>query len=134
MKNSKYGLYALVLFGYLIFSQYLLERLGEPSFYVFHPHFILIFVLIPIYLILGLLLGIEHLLCKVIIKEGRLTYDYVKAIYIGIPALLFSFYPILYFSGLPITGLISLILLKEPLTMCASIILGYVIITSLKRV
>jgi hypothetical protein len=129
-------LYALVLFGYLIFSQYLLERLGEPSFYVFHPHFFLIFVLSPIYLILGLLLGIEHLLCKVIIKEGRLTYDYVKAIYIGIPALFFSFYPVLYFSGLrtPVTGLISLILLKEPLVMCASIILGYVIITSLKRV
>jgi len=136
LKYAKYLLFTIVIFGYLIFSQYLIEAIrNHDSTYLTMT---LPYTMSPIYIILGFILGLEYLICQVIKKDGRLACDLGKLICVGIPALFFSCYSIIVFANLlaftSLSILNQLLFFKEPFFACSSIILGYTIITSIKRV
>lgn len=136
MKNTKYLLFTIVLFGYLIYSQELLGAIREhDSQYL---TMLLPYIRSPIYIILGFMLGLEHLIYHVIKKEGRLTCEYVQLLFIGLPALIFSFYTVIIIHNLwPLASLSILhrpFIFEESFIISISIILGFSIITSLKRV
>lgn len=132
-----YFIYAVALLGYMIFSNKILISVNEQVQRTFNSLPLIIWSMI-IFVVLGLLLGLERFLLETR-KEGHWKINSPKIIFLGVPSLYFSlsifilshpmnfiqgilYYPILFFSKH--TDFISIF----------QIILGYIIITSFIKI
>lgn len=79
----------------------------------------------------GLLLGLEHLICE-LRKEGAWVVNLPKIVLMGIPSLYFSLATIIYFSNIPfLSSPFGGLLARSAIFINVfQVILGYTIITS----
>jgi hypothetical protein len=136
MRMAKYLLFSIVIFGYLIFAQYLIGAI--KNFEATHLTISYHYMVVPIFIILGFMLGLDHLIDHVIKKEGKLHYD-CYGLFLTIPSLFFAAYIAIIFIK-PLAFLLVLyrpfmpfIISQEPFIAVVSTVLGYSIINSLKR-
>lgn len=128
-----YSLYSILIFSTLLFSSYVdikFKQIATESFSLFPWTFYRLLLFIPI----GLLLGVPHLI-KEKQKGGRWGFNYLKLIFIGLPALYFTLYFIFhfYFQFLRIPSHLGYLLTEVSTYKTAGVILGFILITSLYK-
>ncbi|MGP4108844.1 hypothetical protein [Virgibacillus sp. L01] len=83
-------------------------------------------------IVIGLFLRLPKLIIE--IKEKKQwTFDWVKVVAIGIPALYIASLPILSTTGINFVFSIDLMLMGTKLITIAGIVFGYVLLDSLKK-
>lgn len=127
MSKTKYFLYAIIIIGYILMAQYILNVLQRNAAVTFQPKLYIISGYI-IFLILGVILGLEHIVDNWK-KEGLWKFNYMKLLIVGLPVLVLSLYTPLYFwcyqwFKLPV---LSVNLDFTPIT---TLIFGFLIATS----
>lgn len=141
MKNNnwlKYFLYAVVLICYIALSDKIIVSLNNQYYHLTISPFLLLLVKTIIFIITGLLLGLERLVLE-IRKEGKWRVNLPKVIFLGLPSLYFSigtfiyyYFPIVFVQetlGYPIRYF-----LDGNLLIVFQIILGYTICTSFIKI
>lgn len=91
MKNNnwlKYFLYAVVLICYIALSDKIIVFLNNQYYHLTINSFLSLLGRTIIYIIVGLLLGLESLLLQTR-KEGKWRVNLPKVIFLGIPSLYF---------------------------------------------
>ena len=141
MKNNnwlKYFLYAVVLICYITLSDKMIVFLTNQYYHFTIGPSLLLLVKTIIFIIVGLLLGLESLILETR-KEGKWKVNLPKVIFLGLPSLYFSIGTLIYFYC-PIAFV--------QVTLCYpirhffdgnfltvfQIILGYTICTSLSKI
>lgn len=125
--KKRYFLYVIIIIGYTIGAQYLLNVLQRNAAATFKPAWYILSGYM-VYLILGAILGIEHILNN-LKKEGPWQLRYEKLLVVGLPVLILSCFVPLYFwcyrwLPLPVVGL------NQEFAHVNSLILGYIAATS----
>lgn len=124
---GSYFLYSLLLFA-IIFAvgsiEIHLKQIVSETF-TFYPWLIFrCFLYIPV----GIALGLPVLMNERK-KEGNWKFNYIKSIFVGVPAIYFTFYFVIYtfigFMSYPFSLISSM-----PSNVVGGIVLGFVIITS----
>ena len=127
---------ALIIFAAIIFlaaihqSFSLTTSSASDSWVTFH-------ITLLIFLLFGLLLGLEHLVCEAV-KKGKWHVNLPRLILLGLPSLLFGFYFDLYYTNIPFLRLLAHFLpaflaqfaVFEQLSI---LLLGYIVVTSFYR-
>lgn len=135
-KNNwlSYFVYAVILLGYIMLSNKILIYLNEQAqkFYNILP---LTIWRIVIFIVLGLLLGLEKFLLE-IRKEGKWEINLPKVIFLGIPTLYFSLSIFVYYCPIdfirqPLSSFMETRMHFIPIF---QMILGYILITSFNKV
>ncbi|WP_142288194.1 hypothetical protein [Bacillus sp. EAC] len=129
-KLLKYISFAILLFGIYLCSFYVNFKslTAGANQYDFSRY---IWIASLIYIPIGLCLGVPRLMGEKK-KSGSWKLNTFKLIFIGIPALYFSSYLLIYahLPSLQIEGVLGNALFQGKATSIASVILGYTIITS----
>lgn len=131
-KALGYLLYAAILFGYLLYAQHLVLLLQRWNAENFRP--LVLMVSFPaIYIILGVLLGLDQFVREALNRDGKWKADPLRLVFLGLPALYLSciFLMFFYIHGVP--GQLVMLLSSGPGIYIAGIIFGYVLITSFRR-
>lgn len=131
LKVPGYLLYAVLLFGYLFFANYLDLALARYNSIYFSITWLIALAVPASYIIFGCLLGIDHLI-RQIRQSGAWSVDTVRLYFLGLPALYFSFYFLLLFFG-PIRKPVLPIWSPQQFFDIAAIVFGYVLITSFHK-
>jgi len=138
----KYFIYMLLILIMLFWGLHvatdIVNKSSSTSGYK-EPHFYY-FIVILFKMVIGLLLGLEHLVCE-IRKKGKWKINLPKIVLMGIPSLYFSFFFAMYPLGKPVSpNNILLPLIKvmqypssDTMLTILQLIFGYIIITSFYR-
>jgi hypothetical protein len=128
VNRTKYLIFAIIIISYMIFAQYLLNVLQRNAAATFEP---LWYILISyvVYLILGVILGIEHMVNNWE-KKSPWRLNSGKLLFVGVPLVVLILYIPLYhwcyqWFCLPIPGVLSL----NKFDNIVIVILGYIIST-----
>jgi hypothetical protein len=127
-----YLLYAVLLFGYLFGVNYLFLTLTRYNARHFSIGWLITLAVPVSYIIFGCLLGLDRLVRQAR-KDGVWSVDTVRLIFLGLPALYFSFYLLLYFAyhiGKPVLPAWSL---SQQFVAIAAVVFGFVLITSFHK-
>lgn len=132
-KLLKYIAFAILLFGIYLCSFYLNFKslTAGANHYDFSRY---VWIASLIYIPIGLCLGIPRLMGQKK-KSGNWKLNIFQLIFIGIPALYFSSYLLIYahLPSLQLRGVIANAILQSKASSIASVILGYTLITSLYK-
>ncbi|HEY5587949.1 MAG TPA: hypothetical protein VIK86_03225 [Candidatus Paceibacterota bacterium] len=128
----KYLIYMCLILIVIFWGQHVFEvykQNAEKNFSI-SPYY-QNFLMIVFYGSVGLLLGLEHLICE-IRKKGAWVVNLPKIVLMGIPSLYFSLAIIIYYNNLPFLSfpLRGLIVSGANFINAFQVILGYSIITS----
>lgn len=117
----------IVFWGQHIFGVY---KQSVQKGFNYRPYYLNILTII-FYGGIGLLLGLEHLICE-IKKEGTWIVNLPKIVLMAIPSLYFSLAMFIYFNNIPFLSFPIGVLIKDGTAFINAfqIILGYSIITS----
>ncbi|XRG80762.1 hypothetical protein V5E38_10860 [Rossellomorea sp. GAMAL-10_SWC] len=87
-----------------------------------------------LYIIIGILLGLPTIL-KENSKSGRWAFKLEKLVFVGVPALYFALYPLIYAKAriLMLPNYIGTVLLSSEIYLVAALIFGYILITVLEK-
>ena len=120
----------IVFFGQHVFEVYKQNTQNTQKTSNFSPYYYYVLMII-FYGSIGLLLGLEHVICE-IRKKGAWVVNLPKIVLIGIPSLYFSLAIIIYYSNIPFLSfpLGGLMGGSTNFINVFQIILGYSIITS----
>ncbi|RII36139.1 hypothetical protein D2A34_01835 [Clostridium chromiireducens] len=124
-----YSIYSIVLLCYIIFSSKILIYEKEQFQRTFNNVPLIIWSIV-IFIVLGLLLGLEKFLSEKK-KDGRWKVNLSRLVLLGIPSLYFSLG--IMILSIPITFVrypILYLLKYEDILSIFQVILGYIIITS----
>ncbi|QOR67393.1 hypothetical protein IM538_04430 [Cytobacillus suaedae] len=132
-KVFHYILYSFLLFGVLLFTSYVdvkLKQIATESFSLFPWTIYRLLLFIP----MGLLIGLPYLL-KERQKEGRWGVNYLKLIFIGLPALYFTLYFIFHFylQFLRLPSHLGYLLTEVSTYKTTGVIVGFILITSVYK-
>jgi ABC-type arginine transport system permease subunit len=128
-------IHAVLLFGYTFLAlPYLNLMLLQYNSIHFTP-WILVSTYPFIYMFLGILLGLDHLIGQVQHKDGRWSADATRLIILGLPALYFSCYLLMYFGNIRVLFFRSLLFQHDVQQFfnIAAVIFGYILITSFHK-
>lgn len=108
------------------------QILGEQAKQTFHNESLLWYSTVyPI--AIGLLFGAPHLI-RVWKTEGRWSYDWIKAITIGLPALFGSAIFLIYFSPAgALLPTVFVLMLGTKFSMVCGVVFGFVVLTCLQK-
>lgn len=117
----------------LLFTSYIdvkLKQMATESFRLFPWTIYRLLLFIP----MGLLLGLPYLL-KEKQKGGRWRLNYLKMVFIGLPALYFTLYFIFhfYFQFLRLPSHLGYLLTEVSTYKTSGVILGFILITSVYK-
>jgi hypothetical protein len=117
----------IVFWGQHIFGVY---KRGVQKGFNYRPYYLNVLTII-FYSGIGLLLGLEHLICE-IKKEGTWIVNLPKIVLMAIPSLYFSLAMFIYFNNIPFLSFPIVVLIKDGTAFINAfqVILGYSIITS----
>ncbi len=128
MNKTKYLIFAIVIVSYIIIAQYILNVLHRNAAATFEPLWYIL-VSYVVYLILGVIIGIEHIINNWK-KKSPWRFHFGKLLFVGIPLVILILYIPLYhwcyqWFRLPIPGVLGL----NRFNNIAIVILGYIIST-----
>ena len=139
-KNNwlKYFLYGLFLICYITLSDKIIVFLNNQYYHLTISPFLLLLVKTIIFIIVGLLLGLESLLLETR-KEGKWRVNLPKVIFLGIPSLYFCIGTFIYYYCPIVFVQVTLCypiryFFDGNFLMVFQIILGYTICTSLIKI
>jgi hypothetical protein len=130
-KMMGYLLYAVLLFGYACLVSYLSLLLLRYDSIYFSPWILTFTIPFIIYAFLGVLLGLDRLIGQAQHKNGNWSVNSTRLVVLGLPALYFSCYFIMYFGNIWVP--FPRYLLSQQFFNIAAVIFGYVLITSFDK-
>ena len=131
-----YLFYAVLLLGYLLLAYYLTFALARYNSIHFNLNpWLLIPTFTFIYIILGVLLGLDLFIGQARHKNGTWSINTIRLIVLGLPALYFSCYWMMYFGNIWVPTFLMHWLPQQlqQFFNISAVICGYVLITSFHK-